>query len=127
MAIYRRYSNKSGFFSSSKPEFGPIKNPAPVAEAGLARYAATDPVVLDGTGSYDPDGDDIVGYQWQQMSGPAVTIADANTPTPIISGFVQTGSVRVCVFELIVSDGELVSSADFVEVKIVRVPGSYLI
>lgn len=27
----------------------------PIANAGLSRYAAQDPVVLDGTDSYDPD------------------------------------------------------------------------
>ena len=38
-------------------------NQAPIADAGLSRYAAIDPVVLDGTGSYDPDGSGPLSVQ----------------------------------------------------------------
>ena len=57
-------------------------NEYPVAEAGLPRYAAIEPVVLDGTGSYDPDESGQLSYTWQQVSGPSVAITDANTATP---------------------------------------------
>ena len=91
----------------------------PVAEAGLPRYAATDPVVLDGTSSYDPDESGLLSYIWTQVSGPSIVISDANTATPIISGFVQTDEIQECVFELLVSDGELTSLPDIVKVIIV--------
>jgi len=115
------------------PVNGLAQNQRPVADAGLSRYAAADPVQLDGTGSYDPDGSGIVTYEWRQISGPSVTIADANTATPTIWGpirtdargrtvpgpFVQTDAVQECEFELVVSDGKLTSLPDTVKIVIV--------
>lgn len=107
----------------------------PVADAGLPRYAATDLVRLDGTGSFDPDGSGALSYTWRQISGPSVAIVDANTATPTIAGsiqpdpgrdptpkpqgFTQTDEVQECEFELVVSDGELTSLPDTVKVIIV--------
>lgn len=96
-----------------------IGNHAPVANAGSSRYAAQDPVVLDGTGSFDGDGYGELTYQWQQTSGPPVDISGGSTATPTISGFVQTNGVQRCEFELTVSDGDLVSEPDTMEVIIV--------
>ena len=120
------------------PVNGLAQNQRPVADAGLSRYAAAEPVQLDGTGSYDPDGSGIVTYEWWQISGPSVTIADANTPTPTIWGpiqtdargnmipgpFVQTDAIQECEFELVVSDGEMTSLADTVKVVIVPTFGA---
>ena len=91
----------------------------PIADAGSSRYAAQDPVVLDGTGSYDPDNFNALIYSWRQISGPAVAITDANTPIPTISGFAQTDTIQECEFELVVRNGELTSSPDTVKVIIV--------
>ncbi|MGE5294983.1 MAG: GLUG motif-containing protein [Solirubrobacterales bacterium] len=91
----------------------------PVAEAGLSRYAGTEPVQLDGTGSFDPDGAGQLCYAWRQLSGPAVELTGADTATPQISRIVQTGEIQECEFELIVSDGELASVPDTVKVVIV--------
>jgi len=91
----------------------------PIADAGTPRYAATDPVQLDGTDSYDPDNSDPLRYMWQQISGPSVVISDANTATPTISGFIQTEEIQECEFELVVNDGELTSLPDTVKVIIV--------
>ncbi len=91
----------------------------PVADAGLSRYAGQDPIVLDGTGSYDPDDSGPLIYAWQQISGPSVVISDANTATPTISGFVQTNEIQECEFELVVSNGELTSTVDTARVVIV--------
>ena len=96
-----------------------ITNQAPIADAGSSRYAAQDPVVLDGTGSYDPDNSGPLSYTWYQISGPTVVITDADTGAPTISGFVQTDEVQECEFELVVSDGGLTSLPDIVEVIIV--------
>jgi hypothetical protein len=96
-----------------------IGNRPPVADAGSSRYTAQDPVVLDGTGSFDLDGYGELTYQWQQVSGPPVNVADENTATPTISGFVLTNTILRCELELTVSDGALVSQPDTVEVIIV--------
>ena len=91
----------------------------PIANAGFSRYAGPDPIVLDGTGSYDPDKSGTLSYKWQQISGPSVVINDSDTATPTISGFVQTEEIQECEFELVVSDGELTSLPDTVEVIVV--------
>ena len=92
---------------------------APVADAGLTRYAAADPVQLDGAASYDPDESGPLAWEWRQISGPPVVMHGADTPTPRISGphrlkygamvdtFIQTDQIQVCEFELVVSDGRL--------------------
>ena len=109
----------------------------PIADAGSSRYAGPDPIVLDGTRSYDPDGSGALSYTWQQISGPSVVIIDGNTATPTIAGsirpdsgrgkdptpkpqgFPQTDEVQECEFELVVFDGELTSLPDIVKVVIV--------
>jgi parallel beta-helix repeat protein len=96
-----------------------IGNKPPVADAGPDRYAGYQGIILDGTGSYDPEGYGVLSYQWHQISGPTLQIADANTATPTISGFTQTSSIQECEFELVVSDGDLTSLGDTVEVIIV--------
>jgi hypothetical protein len=92
----------------------------PVADAGLPKYAGTDPVQLDGTGSYDPDNSGPLSYQWRQISGPTVTITKADTSKPTISGFTLTDSIQRCEFELIVSDGQYESLPGTVFVIIVH-------
>jgi len=94
-------------------------NQAPIADAGLCRYAAKDPVHLDGTGSYDPDSSGSLSYEWRQIAGPSVVITNANTATPTVSGFGQTDEIQECEFELVVSDGELASLPDTVKIVIV--------
>jgi parallel beta-helix repeat protein len=108
----------------------------PIADAGLTRYAAQDPVILDGTGSYDPDNSGPLNYTWRQISGPSVIIIDANSTTPTIAESMQPGKgrdptpkpvglipqtdeIQECEFELIVSDGNLTSQPDTVKVIIV--------
>ncbi|HKZ63454.1 MAG TPA: PKD domain-containing protein, partial [Thermoplasmata archaeon] len=79
-----------------------IENRAPTASA----IATTPPiyrgqiVVLDGTGSSDPDGDSLT-FSWRQVSGPEVSLTGANTAT---ASFVPTelGSYG---FNLTVDDG----------------------
>lgn len=107
----------------------------PIADAGFSRYVAQEPIVLDGTGSYDPDNSGPLRYEWRQIAGPPIVIIDANTATPSIGGdmlvgteidstdtlvgFYQTDEVQECVFELVVNDGEYDSLADTVKVVIV--------
>jgi hypothetical protein len=92
---------------------------APVADAGPARYVATNSVTLDGTGSYEPDGYGTLTFQWKQVSGPTVTLTGANTAAPLVSGFKPTNTLQRCAFELVVSDGYLSSQPANVTVTIV--------
>ena len=117
------------------PLCGQSADGTPVADAGLSRYAARDPVVLDGAGSYDPDDSGTLSYVWRQISGPAVIIVNGDTvsptiggsmqpgtgrdPAPTIGGFSQTDEIQELEFELLVSDGELTSLPDTVKVTIV--------
>ena len=122
------------------PNKAQAQDGTPVADAGPSRYAGPDPIVLDGTRSYDPDNSGSLNYTWRQISGPSVVIIDENTamptiagsiqpgtgrdPTPKATGFPQTEEVQECEFELVVSDGERTSLPDSVKVIIVPNFGS---
>ena len=77
----------------------------------ILRWKAYIPLTLDGSDSGDPNPSDILSYYWAQVSGPSVTLENANTAhavfTPIIAD--------TYVFELTVSDGRL-SDTDTVTV-----------
>lgn len=82
-------------------------NAAPVADAGIDRNVnpgAT--VTLDGTDSYDPDGDDIT-YAWTLLVGEA-PLDDATSPTPT---FASSPNPTCYSYQLIVTD-ELGLSSD---------------
>jgi hypothetical protein len=56
-------------------------NQAPVADAGPDQLGvAAGTITLNGSGSFDPEGDPIT-YQWSQIAGPAVSISGMNTVT----------------------------------------------
>jgi hypothetical protein len=101
------------------PVKGLAENQRPVADAGLPRYAASDPVRLDGSDSFDPDKSWPLTYTWRQIAGPSAVITGADTAAPTISGFTQTEEIQECEFELVVSDGELTSLPDTVKIIIV--------
>jgi subtilisin family serine protease len=87
----------------------PAGNQAPVANSGLDRNTKTGSTIqLDGTESFDPDGDPIA-YSWVFKSRPvgsSASLAGYDTATPTFAADVD-GSYEV---ELTVSDGELSSS-----------------
>ena len=97
----------------------PCLNTIPVADAGpdqvLDQVGGEEQILvtLDGSGSYDPDGDPIVDYVW-------------TGPFPEGGGTVQgvsptvTLSVGASTVTLIVDDGYAVSAADTVDVTINR-------
>jgi hypothetical protein len=93
-------------------------NDPPVADAGdgfSIKEGAT--AVLNGTGSYDPNNDAPLYYEWSQVSGPAVELVQATSATPMFS--VPAGVGEILVFELVVSDRNEASSPARVQVKIV--------
>jgi large repetitive protein len=77
-------------------------NQPPIANAGPNQVVSPGSLVtLDGTRSFDPDGDRIVAYSWVQTSGISVSLNGANTATPtftapsISSGTTLTFSLTV--------------------------------
>ncbi len=80
---------------------GTVSNSPPVADAGGNQSVATGATVtLDGSGSYDPDGDLPLAYRWAQTGGPAV----AFTPNLSITTFTAPSSATVLTFTLVVTD-----------------------
>jgi len=93
----------------------PITNNPPVANAGPDQTVQVSTLVsLDGTSSYDNDGDTL-SYKWTQINGPEiVNLSDSNISKPT---FTPT-KVGVYEFELIVNDGEVNSEPDYVIINI---------
>jgi hypothetical protein len=91
-------------------------NQAPTAYAGLDRDVQIGQRVnLDGSGSTDPDGDEL-NFAWQQVSGPEVLLQDVQTAYPWFDTAVE-GTVE---FELTVSDGFVSSAPDRMAVRILQ-------
>lgn len=96
-----------------------VTNIAPVADAGEAQTVAIDATVtLDGSGSYDPDGEDLT-YGWTQTGGPAVSF----TPNLSVTTFTAPSSDMVLTFTLTVTDVlGLASAPDEVVVTVTSSP-----
>jgi hypothetical protein len=61
-------------------------NQPPAADAGADQIVVANAIVtLDGSGSYDPDGDLPLTYLWTQTGGPAVTLSDPAVVSPTFS------------------------------------------
>lgn len=85
-----------------------IGNSPPVANAGPDQVGiGAGTVALDGSASYDPEGDALT-YQWSQIGGAAVTLA---TPAAVKTTFTGAAN-QTYIFKLTVTDsGGLSSSA----------------
>jgi len=75
-----------------------VSNHRPVANAGGDQTTGS-PVILDGSGSSDPDGDPIT-FSWVQTSGIVGSLDDNTLESPTFT----TGNTGVAVFELTVTD-----------------------
>ena len=93
----------------------PDKQP-PVANAGDDQSAYVNATVtLDGSGSTDPD-NDIVSYQWEQIDGPIVTLANADTAIAQFTTGTAAGSVLT--FTLTVTDSAGLKATDICIVNV---------
>ena len=80
-------------------------NRAPVADAGDARTVPElQLVTLDGSGSYDPDGDAIATYSWEQTGGPQVLLSDAHVVSPSFTVSDVGPAGATLTFQLVVTD-----------------------
>lgn len=92
-------------------------NRPPIANAGTDQTAeAYALVTLDGSGSSDPDSDPLT-YQWTQIAGTKVTLANATGARPT---FFAPRAKRdaVLTFSLIINDGSTNSEPDTVSITI---------
>jgi len=73
-------------------------NDAPIADAGPDQLnAAAGTITLDGSASYDPDGDAIT-FQWDQVSGPSISLTGKNESRATFTAAAgQTYSFRLTV------------------------------
>lgn len=99
-------------------------NQPPVADAGLDQSVVTSqPVVLDGSGSYDPDGHLPLVFAWNQVGGVAVGF-NTGVPEP---EFIAPDHETILVFRLVVIDAlGMASTPDTVTVVVERLNRVYL-
>jgi hypothetical protein len=79
-----------------------LPNNPPVADAGTDQSVDTNALVtLDGSASYDPDGDTPLTYGWTQTGGTAVVLSSYTASQP---AFTAPGDPGVLTFTLTVTD-----------------------
>lgn len=98
-----------------------VTNQAPVANAGPDQVVFTNLMVtLDGSGSFDPDGNYPLTYSWSQASGLPITLINPGTVSPT---FIATSQPAVVVLQLVVTDSlGAISTPDFVIITIINSP-----
>jgi len=97
----------------------------PIANAGEDQSVdAGSLVTLDGSGSYHTEGDDIVEYFWEQVSGPPVLISDEESMTTTFTAPSETSSLS---FDLSIYDAAGNESSDTVTINVVASAGNLTI
>jgi hypothetical protein len=99
---------------------GPPPNSPPIANAGIDLAVATGALaILDGSGSFDPDGE-AISFSWTQSSGPSVVLSSATTAkTTFTAPSIAAGQpVVTLAFSLVVSDAHANSKAASVTVTV---------
>lgn len=93
----------------------------PVADAGedLTVQPGAE-VILDGSASYDPTGEDLQAYAWTQVEGPAVTLAGADAPT---ASFTAPPALGAMTFRLTVMNTNGAEAEDDVVVTVAESQG----
>jgi LmbE family N-acetylglucosaminyl deacetylase len=91
-------------------------NQPPIVSAGVDQTVAEGAAVqLNGTGSFDKNGD-ALSYEWRQVEGTPVSLSDIGSPTPTFTAPTGLERDELISFELIVSDNTFSSYADAVNV-----------
>jgi hypothetical protein len=107
-------------------------NAQPIASSGPDTIVLEgDQVTLNGTGSYDEDGDAIT-YLWSQETGPSALLDNSTSATPTFTA-PEVEITTTVSFRLTVDDGHLASDPSTItitvaavpEVRIDVVPGAY--
>jgi hypothetical protein len=108
----------SDFFDSLEVQ---VRLPGdPVADAGDDQTVWEGSlVVLDGSGSFDPEGDPLI-YHWAQIAGPPVPLSDPTAVQPSFSAAPVRPEGAVLAFALTVSDG-VGRAIDTVDVRVEHV------
>jgi len=93
-------------------------NQRPVAAAGADQTVNEGSVVtLNGGGSSDPD-DDTLGFLWTQVSGPDVSLSNADTVSAVFTAPAVDPNGADLVFRLVVNDGARDSLTDDLTVHV---------
>jgi hypothetical protein len=91
-------------FPGDPASFPQPGNSPPVADAGPDQTVNEGAgVVLNGSGSYDPDGT-IASYLWSQTGGVGVTLSDTSAAQPTFTAPATGSANEVLTFELTVTD-----------------------
>ncbi len=94
-------------------------NTAPVANAGInQRVNQSDIVTLNGSGSYDSDGDNLT-YSWTQLIGTGVSLNNSRSSDPRFTA-PQVSTITDLIFQLIVNDGRLNSQPKNVTITVLN-------
>ncbi len=100
------------------PDFdknAPIKNIKPVAKIDAPERAGfREEVTLDGSGSYDENGDELT-FKWRQVSGPTVELSSSINERITFKAPAREGVVGI---ELIVNDGFEDSEPAYVSIEL---------
>jgi len=97
--------NGTASVSISVNDAGLGANSPPTANAGGAQTVAElSAINLDGSGSSDPDVNDVLTYAWLQTAGPAVSLSDATVAQPSFTS-PDVATPTVLSFQLTVDDG----------------------
>ncbi|MCV2878835.1 autotransporter domain-containing protein, partial [Sedimentimonas flavescens] len=86
----------------------PPPNTAPTANAGADQFVESGAgVMLDGTGSSDPE-DDPLSYEWTQTGGPIVTLSSGSSVQPSFTApdIAMNEPAAELTFQLVVSDDQ---------------------
>ncbi len=105
--VFRLTVSNGGLFSSDEVQITVLDdlNEPPVADAGDdLQVDEGAEATLDGSGSSDPNGQDLV-FGWTQVDGPPVELQGAATANPTFTAPAVTQDTEIS-FELTVSDGQ---------------------
>jgi len=104
------YNNFEEYTSGSNPNYR--YDYAPIVEAGTSKQSDPTRIYLNGSASYDPNGDSL-SYSWTQVSGPQATLENPSSSNASFMG-IKSGTYR---FMLSCSDGRA-TSTDTVDIII---------